>query len=80
MPSPVTRVCLTPHKPFAAVVSLRSGPPLVVDLAQEQHTTTPLDGVNLKGMYCMRSHSCVHPWWLLMHGGDRCKGSALDVD
>lgn len=51
MPSPVTRVCLTPRKPFAAVVSLKSGPPLVVDLSQEQPTVTPLDGIDLKGMH-----------------------------
>jgi hypothetical protein len=49
MPAPVTRVCLTPRKPFTAVVSLKSGPPMVVDLSLEQPTVTPLDGIDLKG-------------------------------
>lgn len=49
MSSGVTQVCLSARKPFLAVVSLKVGPPVVVELSKEQPTVTPLDGINLKG-------------------------------
>ncbi len=47
--SGVTKVCLTPRKPFVAVASLKSGPPVVVDLSHEQPTVTALDSIDLTG-------------------------------
>jgi hypothetical protein len=49
MSSGVTHVCLSARKPFLAVVSLKAGPPVVVELSKEQPTVTPLDGIDLKG-------------------------------
>lgn len=49
MPTGVTHVSISARKPFVAVVSLRTGPPVVVDLSTEQPTVTSLDGINLKG-------------------------------
>lgn len=49
MPSGVTRVCLSARKPFVAVVSLKAGPPVLVDLSKDSPPVTPLDGIDLKG-------------------------------
>jgi hypothetical protein len=45
----VTKVCLSPRKPFVAVASLKSGSPVAVDLSQEQPTVTALDSIDLTG-------------------------------
>lgn len=50
MPSGVTRVCLSARKPFVAVVSLKAGPPVLVDLNKESTPVTPLDGIDLKAV------------------------------
>lgn len=49
MPSGVVAVCMRPRKPFVAVVSLASGPPLVVDLSKDKPAPAALDTVDLTG-------------------------------
>lgn len=49
LPSGVIKVCLTPHKPLTAVVSLKSGPPVLVDLSQDKPAVTALDILDVTG-------------------------------
>jgi hypothetical protein len=48
--SGVTRVSLSPRKPYTAVASLISTPPVIIDL--EKKEATPLASIDFKGKAC----------------------------